>query len=162
MVSLSYFGDCRDSSPGTSLRAHHLPERRTRPRILPGFISRHFIEGTSKTPHPVATSNCRDSSPGTSLRGLPVIVVDSFDSNCRDSSPGTSLRVCLSQAVSMAACYCRDSSPGTSLRGSSSCLLNRSRSHCRDSSPGTSLRAVSKGGSPTDFNIAGIHLPALH
>ena len=61
--------DCRDSSPGTSLRAAGRWTIGSTGFRLPGFISRHFIEGILLTGSSQFAPDCRDSSPGTSLRG---------------------------------------------------------------------------------------------
>ena len=144
-------------------------------RLLPGFISRHFIEGLwpSWLKYPCG-SNCRDSYPGTSLRGREKHPQGSAQRNCRDSYPGTSLRVRVA-----------DSSPGTQetlpgfisrhfIEGRISPRRNsrvralpgfisrhfiegltdsqpptRDTAYCRDSYPGTSLRAVALCGGQT-------------
>ena len=134
--------DCRDSYPGTSLRESSILISSVCPRSLPGFVSRHFIEGTSRKYTIELNKYCRDSYPGTSLRVLDDVADGKVEGYCRDSYPGTSLRginhiASVAQQIQLPGFVSRHFIEGARMTWISSWRID-----CRDSYPGTSLRGL--------------------
>ena len=118
------------------------PIRRNGQYRLPGFISRHFIEGLLGTPPRPLDPNCRDSSPGTSLRDATERHDPARIHDCRDSSPGTSLRDVVAVVTSAVPIVLPGFISRHFIEGGADRRTRKMERNCRDSSPGTSLRGA--------------------